>query len=202
MCMKSEKEDITPLLLELREGNVKAFNTLYCLYSRILLANIRGLVKDNEVAKELLQDLFMKIWEYRASIDPEKSFRSFLFTIARNIVYDHFRRISLDKRARIELIASAVATCESVDAIFEYKESNLLVKTAIEKLSPQCKQVYILSKVQGRSHREISGLMGIAISTVNNHMVKANRELRTHILQYDKLYSLLLVDVIISHINK
>ncbi len=119
--MKSGTEiNIDLLLRQLKQGSEPAFNTLYLQHSRILLSNIRNLVKDNEVAKELLQDLYLKVWENRGSIDPEKSFKSFLFVMARNMVYDDFRRVSLDKRAKISLmniaLQKAYADCNHLEA--------------------------------------------------------------------------------------
>jgi len=73
--------NITLLLQQLKQGSEPAFNALYRLHSKMLLSNIRNLVKDNEIAKELLQDLYLKVWENRESIDPDRSFKSFLFTI-------------------------------------------------------------------------------------------------------------------------
>lgn len=183
--MKFEEDfNVILLLEELKQGNESAFNELYHRYSKILLSNIRNLVKNNEIAKELLQNLFLKIWEKRESIDTNKSFRSFLFTIAQNMVYDYFRKVALDKKAMVKLMTTAVEFYSHTEEDLELKESSRMFNDAIETLPPQRKRVYLLSKVEGKSHSEISKILNISISTVNNHMVKANHEIRSYLIRH------------------
>jgi len=61
----------------------------------------------------------------------------------------------------------------------DFKESKEVLQTAVNTLPPQCRQVYTLSKLEGKRHQEISQQLGISISTVNNHMVKANKVVRS-----------------------
>jgi RNA polymerase sigma-70 factor (family 1) len=192
--------NITLLLQQLKEGSEPAFNALYKLHSKMLLSNIRNLVKDNEIAKELLQDLYLKIWENREKIDTGKSFKSFLFTVAKNMVYDYLRRASLDKRAKVRLMTNAIEFYTHTEEALDYKESHALINVAVETLPAQCRQVYTLSKLEGKSHQEISLELGISVSTVNNHMVKANREVRAYLLRHGDLAIAFLVSTVIHYI--
>lgn len=195
--MNSGAETDTLLLLQqLKGGSEPAFNALYNLHSKMLLSNIRSLVKDNETAKELLQDLYLKIWENRAVINPEQSFKSYLFTIARNIVYDYFRRASLDKKAKAILMIHAIDSYTHTEEGIAFKESNRMLKAAIDELPPQRRLVYTLSKREGKSHQEISRLLGISISTVNNHMVKANKEIQKFLLRHSDLLVLVITSIL------
>ena len=81
------------ILSELLEGNEHAFEQIYRLYSPRLFGRLMKLVKSEAQAEEILQEVFLKIWEHRNFIDPEKSFRSFLFKIAENKVYDFFEKL-------------------------------------------------------------------------------------------------------------
>src|ERR1700748_2931487 len=137
--------NIVFLLQQLKRGSEPAFNALYRLHSKILLSNIRNLVKDPEVAKELLQDLYLKVWENRETIDTDKSFKSFLFTIGRNMVYDYLRKASLDKKARLKLMTDALELYSHTEEDLDFKESKSILLSAINTLPPQCKQVYSLS---------------------------------------------------------
>ncbi|WP_199137502.1 RNA polymerase sigma factor [Pedobacter sp. ASV12] len=158
-------DDHSLLLSQLKKGDSNAFGSLYDLYSRMLLSNIIHMVKDQEVAKELLQDLFLKVWEKRESIDVEKSFKSFLFTIAKNKVYDYLRKVALDKKLTRELIANTIESYSHTEELLSFKEKNACLNQAIEALSPQSRQVYQLSKIEGLSHKEISERLGISVST-------------------------------------
>src|SRR5215213_1242421 len=96
MHLKQDGSDLfqeeRDLLLMLRKGNEEAFEKIYQLYSPRLFGRLLKLVKSDAQAQEILQDVFLKLWEYRRSVDPEKSFHSFLFKIAENKVYDFFRK--------------------------------------------------------------------------------------------------------------
>jgi RNA polymerase sigma-70 factor (ECF subfamily) len=198
--MEEYSEVETKLLLsQLREGNTCAFERLYQMHSKALLSNIRHLVKNKEIASEILQDVYLKIWEGRASIDPDKSYKSFLYTIARNLVYDHFRRVALDERRRSELIRTAVQLYNHVEEQLIGKESQVLLNDAVAQLPLQCRTVYTLSRLEGKSHQEISQLLNISPATVNNHIVKANREIRSFLLRHGELALIIALITLCNH---
>ena len=125
--------DIT-VLHELQKGNVSAFNDLYHQYSRTLYRKILWMVNDEEIAKELLQDLFMKLWENREKVDTSKSFRSYLYTITVNLVYDFFRKSNRKKEVEMHFYAMSVDyNILSEDAI-DSNENIQLVIDAINLL--------------------------------------------------------------------
>lgn len=179
--------DIKLLLLQFRKGNQRAFERLYRMHSRYLLSNIRALVKDKDVADEILQDVFLKVWENREVVDPDKSFRNFLYTITKNMVYDYMRRVALDIRKRHELMQTALEIYTHVEEQLINKENDALLSDAVEHLPTQCRKVYTLSKFDGKSHQEISEHLNISLATVNNHMVKANRQIRSFVLKNGEL---------------
>lgn len=196
--MEPEAEvNIIFLLKQLKRGNEQAFNSLYKLHSKLLLGNIRNLVKDNEIAKELLQDLYLKVWDNRENIDTEKSFKSFLFTVARNMIYDYFRKASLDKKMKLKLINNAFEFYTHIEEALQFKESAEILRSAVGRLPLQCREVYTLSKLDGKSHQEISRQLDISISTVNNHMVKANRQIRAFVAHHYDLAVLILLAIVL-----
>lgn len=169
------------LLAKLAKGDEQAFTQLYHNYSNRLYSNILRFVKCEETAKEILQDLFLKIWELREKLDPNKSFKSFLFKVAENLVYDHFRKAARDKRLGDHLIASAVSFYSDTEEMVIYQESFHLVQKAIDQLPPTRKLVFTLCKIEGKSYDEIAALLGISISTISDHIVKANRTLKVYL---------------------
>jgi len=179
----SSETEIKLLLLQFRKGNELAFERLYRLHSRYLLSSIQMLIKDKEVAAEILQDVFLKVWVHRESIDPKKSFKNFVFTIARNLVYDHLRRAALDVKKRHELMQRAIEIYIHVEEQLINKENDALLSDVVDHLPVQCRKVYTLSKFEGKSHQEISECLNISLATVNNHMVKANRKIRSFLLK-------------------
>lgn len=179
--MQMQATDEKVLLGKLAEGDAPAFTALYEKYSLKLYANIFRLVKSEDTAKEILQDLFLKIWELRGQIDPEKSFKSFLYKIAENLVYDHFRKVSRDKRLSDNLLYLLEEEYSHSEESVIYNESVELLHMAINQLPEMRRRVYVLGKMEGKTYEEISAQLGISHSTISDHIVKANRFIKTYL---------------------
>ena len=187
------------LIKQLQEGNQLAFINLYDQYSKQLYRNIFRMVKDEDVAQELLQDLFMKIWEIRENIDPDKSFKSFLYKVAENLVYGHFRKVAKDARLLDKLILVSTELYSSAEDLMIRKESHELLNLAIEKLSPQRKRIYKLCKFDGKSYKEVSQELGITTAAVNNQIILANKAIRQYFYLNKDITVLLIVSELIRH---
>lgn len=169
-----EKERL--LLAELREGSEKAFDVLYKLYREQLYGTIFRLIKFHEFAEEILQDVFIKVWLNRDTIDLSKSFSAYLNTIAKNTTYDYFRKIASDN-AKIEQMISIMKSYEpaTVESAIALKEVQSHLDEILVKIPAKCREVYVLCKIEGRSHEEVSKLLNVSKSTINNHIMKASR---------------------------
>lgn len=165
-------------------GDKQAFTVLYRKYSPQLYTSFLRLVKCEDTAKEILQDAFLKLWELRATIRPEKSFRAFLYKVAENLVYDYFRKVARDKRLENHLIAVATTHYHHPDELLVFNESQRLIQQAIDHLPPTRKKIFTLCKIEGKSYDEIAGLLSISTSTISDHMVKANRFLKSYLHQH------------------
>ena len=174
---QQEKE----ILIRLIQGDELAFEKIYRLYSPGLYGKLLKLLKSVPQTEEILQDVFLKIWDYRASIDPEKSFRAFLFKIAENKAYDFFRKAARDKKFEAELIALSTLNYLALEEFVAGDEKSVLLENAIHKLPPQRQQVFRLCKLEGKSYREVSELLGISLSTISDHIVKATKSVRDHL---------------------
>ncbi len=172
--------DEKELLLLLLNGNEQAFEKIYRLYSSRLYGNLLKLVKSETEAQEILQDVFLKIWENRQNIDIEKSFRSYLFKIAENKVVDFFRKVARDKKREAELISLATNEYVPVEELLQSDEKTALLQKAIDSLPPQRQQVFRLCKLEGKSYKEVSEQLGISVSTISDHIVKATKSIRDY----------------------
>jgi len=166
------------LLSRIKQGDVKAFEQIYNIYSPRLYANILKLVKSATITEELLQDTFQRIWEHRHDIDTGKSFKSYIFTIAKNLVCDYFNKASRQRVFERYLQAREEKLSVKIDQQLEEKESGLLLEKAVRQLPPQRKLVYTLCKLEGRSYDEVSNLLGISVSTISDHIVKATKSIK------------------------
>jgi RNA polymerase sigma-70 factor (family 1) len=194
-----EIEESKDLLLKLRQGNEPAFNAVYMMYAKTLYKRIYSIVKDTAVTEELLQDLFLKIWQKREQIDPDLSFKSYLYKVANNLVYDYMRKVACDKRLLAALLINSVDYYLHTEEAYSAKETNLILNEAINKLSPQQKQVFTLCKIEGKSYKEASQIMGITTDTVNSHIVKSSRYIRSYLKENLELTVAILIMLGLHH---
>ena len=176
----TSSSDEKELLLLLLNGSEQAFEKIYKLYSNRLYGNLLKLVKSEAEAQEILQDVFLKVWHNRQSIDIEKSFRSYLFKIAENKVYDFFRKVARDKKREARLISLGTNEYVPVDELLQSDKKSAVLQKAIDSLPPQRQQVFRLCKLEGRSYKEVSELLGISLSTISDHIVKATKSIRDY----------------------
>lgn len=168
------------LLQRLHRGDTVAFEKIYHLYKRRLAGNLLRLLKSDELVEELLQELFLKLWYHRERIDTEQSVRAYLFRISENMVYDLYRTAARDKKMRARLgVTQSDAYTHIEEAIFD-KERAALLERAISQLPPKRQKIFRLSRIDGQSYEEISQQLGISKSTVNDHLLKANRFLKDY----------------------
>ena len=172
------------LVARFNESDQEAFEQLYRLYSGRLLGYLIKLVKSDLYAAELLQDTFIKLWDNRRNVDPDQSFRSYLFRIAENNVYDFFRKAARDKRLQEAIINSAGEIYKHVEEDLFTKQNEQLLQDAINLLPSKRRQVFQLIKIEERSYDEVSALLNISTSTINDHIVKATKYIRENLKEY------------------
>lgn len=189
--------DEKQLLVLLRQGDRQAFGELYQQYSSRIYGNLKKLLKSDHLAEELLQDVFVKIWDKRLGIDTEKSFRSYLFRIAENQVYDFFRKAARDRKLEAHLVDAASEFYSHVEEALYRKESAAIINEAIAQLPPKRRRIFTLCKLEGRSYEEVSLLLGISTSTINDHVVKASRSIREYLLLSKDIALLLILAALI-----
>ncbi len=184
------------LLIQLRQGNVKAFEQLYFAYSKRLYGNILKMVKSTAVAEEILQEVFQRIWERRTNIDIGKSFKSFLFTIAKHLVCDFFYQQTKRRDVEAYLIGTSSELYQHIDEDLACKESETILSEAIDRLPLQRKKVYTLCKIEGRSYEEVGKILGISTSTISDHIVKATKSLKLHYREVHMISMLLALHMV------
>jgi RNA polymerase sigma-70 factor (ECF subfamily) len=170
------------LLQLLAVGNEKAFKTLFDTYRNRLFYYISHFIKSEQVAEELVMDVFMKIWMGKELASQINNFDAFLFRIAHNKSIDFLRSAAKDSLLK-ELLWEEiqVASGEQADTSMLIKEYEEKSREAISLLSPQRKKVYNLSREQDLAHDQIAEQLSISKATVNNHIVEAQRFIRSYL---------------------
>jgi RNA polymerase sigma-70 factor (ECF subfamily) len=176
--LKQEKLEID-VFERLKKGDVLAFDAVYAKYCRRLFGFVLKYVKQKDDAEEIVQEVFVKIWESRHKIDVFSSFDSFLFTIAYNSTISLLRKRVTEKKY-IEFLISQqqeyIVDDSSVE--MQFNELNENVQLLLNELTPRQKEVFQLSRVEGLTHEEIAIKLNISTNTVKNHVVTALSFLR------------------------
>lgn len=172
----------TELLLLLKEGNMVAFDTIYEKYCRRLFGFVIRYVKQEPDAEEIVQDVFVKIWENREKINAYSSFESYLFTISYNSAISLLRKRIHEKKylEHLKHIQQEYIAPELTDELY-FNELNSKIQSLLSELTPRQKEIFLLSREQGLTHDEIAKKLGISINTVKNHMVSVLSFLKSSI---------------------
>jgi RNA polymerase sigma-70 factor (ECF subfamily) len=161
------------------EGDESAFAELYNFYRRPALKFCYSLLKDEEEAESMVQEVFMKIWEKRGHIKPELNFTSYLFTCLRNLAFDQLKRIEKSQKLKKQYLENMEMAREEDK---EEAESRFRVlQAAVESLSVKRKIILRLNVEEGKSYQEIAEFLKISKNTVKNQLVKAKQILRENV---------------------
>lgn len=181
------------VLNRLKKGDKKAFDQVYHACKDRIYGNLLKLVKSEDIAREMLQKVFVRLWDKRGQIDPSRPIHAWLHRVAANMVIDYFRKVARDQKLETHLTATAEKGYSHVAEDLYYKQLQAVFDEAIEKLSPRRKQVFKLIKLEKRSYQQVSKMLGISESTINDHIVKANQSIQEQVKRMDIAGILLLL---------
>lgn len=165
----------------LKKGDRSAFDAIYQFYSNRIYSRILAMVKMPEVTDELLQDIFLKVWEKRTEINESLSFQAWLYKITENIVYDHYRKLALDLKMRNHMLETYSELYNQTEDYILNKERTELLEKALDQLPPQRQLIFKLCRIEGKSYEEAASLLNISTSTVSNQLVKATKSIKDYV---------------------
>ena len=167
------------LLSRLKNGDMLAFDRVYELYSHKLFSFVFKILKNEAEADDIVQEVFVKIWESRHKLEDYKLLNSYIFTIAYNNSIDLIRkRISNIKYLEHLKNSAVIDFTPTFISQIEFNELNIKAEELVANLPERQKQVYLLHREEGLTYHEIAEQLGISKNTVENHMVKALKYLR------------------------
>lgn len=179
------KDNLRVIVKGLIKNDKQALDELYNYYYPKLYIYAKGFLKVEDDINDILQEVFIKIWENRKNIKNVETFNAYIFTISKNAIISYFREKT--KTSSFESRVKNMATSEGyyLNDSIEYLEVKEKVDQIIEKLPEKRKHIFKLSREQGLSHKEIATQLGISIKTVEDHIMHAIRHLRKHLKTLD-----------------
>lgn len=172
------------LVQKLISGDESAFKAIFDCYKNKLYSFSLKITKSEDLAEEIVHDVFLKIWTGRDRINTEMSFDAYLFKITKNASLNFLKKAAADKALKRKLFAFL----ENIDHHTEYSiissdDEHFLTK-AIETLPPQQQLVFKMSRMEGMTHTQIADILKISKGTVKNYIMLATARLSKQLNVY------------------
>ncbi len=177
----SEKE----LLYALKNGDVVAFDKLFAAYGKRLYHFSYGYLKSQEDAEEVVQEVFLRIWRNRKNLNPELSFKSYLFKIAYNYILELFEYVNSKNLYKHQIVEESFIFNDETNERLNYQLLLEKVEKLIEKLPSRQKEILQKRKKEGIPVKEIAEQLGISPKTVENHLTEAIKNIKSSLSKED-----------------
>jgi RNA polymerase sigma-70 factor (ECF subfamily) len=168
------------LFARIAKDDEVAFRQVFHTYTKLLLPFVQKLTGSPETSKEVIQSVFLEVWQRRENLERIQNPKAWIIRLASNIAINHLRKKMADGRL-LEHLKKETATGDSPEEDMSAKEMAKLVQQAVQQLSPQCKKVYMLSREEGLTIPQIAEALQSSPNTVKNQLIKALKDIRSAI---------------------
>lgn len=174
-------------------GEEAAFTILYNKYKASVRQAALLYTSDPETAQEIVQEVFFRLWAGRNKLAAVQDMKQYLFIIARNCIFNHFKQ-SARSEARYEGLRRVTeVVVNDTDYRVRDRDYHFLLHRAVATLPPKRKTIYLLAREEGMSYEEIAATLKISKYTVKNQMVQALDGIRSYVLRHTHIGMLLLL---------
>lgn len=173
----NEKE----ILRKVANGDQRSFTLLFDIHYQNLGSYIYKITESRDATEEIVQDVFVKIWEKRNMLQEIDSFKAYLFVLSKNKTLDHLRKTAKVRMHQLSMLKEMDEDSYVIDDPSPIEEFRLIVEETVSKLPPQQQKVYRLSRHEKLKYEEIAVHMGISKETVKKHMKLALAFLKHHV---------------------
>lgn len=178
MSAYSKNTDLELLAL-LKAGDQGAFAELFDRYNRLLYVNACKLLDDKEEARDVVQEIFIALWENRANVFVKHNFAGFLYTIVRNRIFDKLSHRKVEFKYLESLRQFNAMEDEGTDDLLRTKQLQAIIEKEISFLPDKMREIFELSRKHHLSHKEIARHLDVSEKTVKNQVNNALKILRT-----------------------
>lgn len=186
----------TELFFRIQKGDEKAFTIAYELYNKLIYVLSYRYLMDEERAKDVVQYVFVKLWEYRAELNIGISLKNFLFTMAKNYILNLIRNKNTALEKQYEFAQQVLGYEDDLVEKLERREQMSLFYQALAKLPEQKKRICVMKIREEMSNKEIAERLNVSINTVKTHYAEALKLLRRELL---KLLMIIIILMLSAH---
>jgi len=174
------------LMLKVKDGNLDTLGLLFERYKKPLFGFFYGMNKDAELSEDLVQNVFFRILKYRYLFRGEGDFKTWMFHIARNVNNDHYRKNKLGKSEPVESWENRLGHDDSYSVQLQQDEEARMLSIALDRLSPDKREIILLSKYQEKKYKEIGEILGCTEGAVKVKVFRALQDLKAVYQQLEK----------------
>lgn len=164
------------------------FEKIYKLYYPKMFAFAKNYIQANEDAENVVQDVFVVLWEKKDELELSCTLTTYLFTLVKNRCLNYLRHKLIEEEFNTQMkeeLGFKLYALESLEYSYpSEKELQAVIQRALDALPERCREVFIKSRIEGLKYKEISEELGISVNTVENHIVTALKKLRVALKDY------------------
>jgi RNA polymerase sigma factor (sigma-70 family) len=169
------------LLSLIARGDTQAFEKFYHCTNASVYNAVMVYLKDHETAREIVQIIYINIWDKRESLTAIRSLKDYLFILARNAAFDHFKRVTVEMRCLASLRQRIPVLHNNILVNLQERECSHLLRQSISMLPQQQRKVYLLVSEQDLSYDEVANRMQVSRLTVKRHLELARAFVRKYV---------------------
>ncbi|CAM3548236.1 RNA polymerase sigma factor [Sphingobacterium prati] len=176
------KNEIAEILLRISNGDEQAYRIVFDAYKTSIYSTIFNLSDDEFIAEEVLQDTFIRLWNYRSKLVEVDNFDAWIYKVAKNVFLTKIKKMSPSQEPFDLILHDMFATPLSYDDI-EYRELEAAFEQAVQNLSPKQRITYQLIKIEGLSRKEVAKILEVSAETVKWNLNESVKKIRTTMVE-------------------
>lgn len=186
----SADEESVRLMLRVKEGDMRAFEQLVEMHQRAVIGTVARMLNNMDDAHDIAQQVFVRVWRSAARYEPSAKFTTWLFTIARNLVFNEMRRrgrkkeVSMEEDQEEHHREHATAARQNPDNVVAQGEMECAIDRAIQSLPEKQRLAVSLRKDADMPYEEICEILGMSLSAVKSLLFRARNELKEKLSAY------------------
>jgi RNA polymerase sigma-70 factor (ECF subfamily) len=178
---------------DIANGDQQAFSRFFHAFKNKVYSFSYSFTHSTELAEEITQDVFVKVWTNRESLHEIENMDAWLSAITKNLCFNYLKKLALERKTKDTLQKTQPHSEQNVEQYLSFKERVIQVAEAVDQLSPQQRLIFNLNRNKGLKNEEIARQLNLSPNTVKTHMVTALRKIRCFLESHaTRLFSLIL----------
>jgi len=187
--------DANELLDQIVSGNITAYEAFYKIMQPRLYSFCRKIIDDKEISRDVVQEVFISFWENRVNLKIHTTLSAYVFQMTYFKCMDHLRRLKVESKyqnyAALKIKESELSFFDpdyNANGSLFFNEIESQIKTAIDNLPEQCRNIFMMSRIEEMKNKEIAEKLGLSVRTVEAQIYKALKSLKSELKEFFPIF--------------